>query len=302
MARYLTSLFTLVLIVLASHPTAYANEFEDEQELEELFEFMQISTASRREQLLAESPVTIDVITEEDIITSGATNIWDLMRFRVGMDVLDARAGDGNRGIVSVRGFPREYVNNLQVLVDGRSVFSGYSGGVYWPQLPVQIQDIERIEVVRGPNAALYGSNAGLGVIHIFTKKPEFQEASFEAHVGNQSSRQGMVAVEDTTEDGDGGWRFSYTRRDDNLMVSPEDNSEEDAIDSHKANLRGFLNLDNDSEIEAFVGGSWDNNTVPRGNLGHFRNVFAMTKYSRALSYYSSIEVKASYTESGSGI
>lgn len=114
---------------------------------------------------MREAPVAVEVITDEEIRTSGATNLWDLLRFHVGMDVLDGRPVDGNRAIVSVRGFPEEFVDRLQVLVDGRSVYNVYSGGVYWEQLPVQLQDIERIEIVRGPNAAL-------GVVNIITKKP----------------------------------------------------------------------------------------------------------------------------------
>ena len=300
MTRFFISFVTLIVALWASIGTAYPDETESEyeDEIEELFEFMQISTASRREQLLTESPVAIDVITKEEITTSGVTEIWDLLRFRVGMDVLDARAGDGNRGIVSVRGFPREYVNNLQVLVDGRSVFSGYSGGVYWPQLPVQIQDIERIEIVRGPNAALYGTNAGLGVIQIFTKKPEHHRVSAKAYAGDPSSRQGAIAIADIAEDENSGWRLSYTRRDDDVMVTSQGHSGEDNIESDKANARAFIWLDNDSLLEVYTGGAWQTNTVPRGNLGHFRNVFAMTKLSRAISYSSSTEFKLSYTES----
>lgn len=300
MKRFLTSFVTLIVALCVSIGTAYPDEteLEYEDEMEELFEFMQISTASRREQLLTESPVAIDVITKEEITTSGATEIWDLLRFRVGMDVLDARAGDGNRGIVSVRGFPREYVNNLQVLVDGRSVFSGYSGGVYWPQLPVQIQDIERIEIVRGPSAALYGTNAGLGVIQIFTRKPEHHRVSVRAYAGDPSSRLGAIAIEDIAEDENSGWSLSYTRRDDDVMVTSQGDSGEDNITSDKANARAFVWLDNDNLLEVYTGGAWQTNTVPRGNSGHFRNFFAMTKLSRAISYSSSTEFKASYTES----
>ncbi len=79
--------------------------------------------------------------------SSGALELLDLLRFRLGMDILEARSGNGGRGIISVRGFPREYVHNLQVLLDGRTVFSGYGGGVFWQQLPVQLQDIERIKI-----------------------------------------------------------------------------------------------------------------------------------------------------------
>lgn len=266
-----------------------------ELSLEELSN-VHVTTASRRTQQLRESPVTIDVITAQEIRAAGAVEIWDLMRFRVGMDVLDARAGDGNRGIVSVRGFPREYVNNLQVLVDGRSVFSGYGGGVYWPQLPVQIQDIERIEIVRGPNAALYGSNAGLGVIQIFTKKPEQREATIEVQAGDPRARRGAVAVSNITPSQQAGWRFSYTRRDDDVFVTSSGQSGDDRIESDKANVRGFFNPTADTSVDVSGGGSWDTNTVPRGNEGHFRNVFGMAKLTHQFSPHASIEAMAAYT------
>ena len=253
----------------------------------------QTITASRRLQPVREAPVAVEVITEEEIRASGATNIWDLMRFRVGMEVMDARAGDGNRGVVSVRGFPREYVNNLQVLVDGRSVFSTYGGGVYWPQLPVQLQDIERIEIVRGPNAALYGSNAGLGVINIITKKPaEGTAGSVEGQVGNERTVRSAVSFERAT--GAGGFRLSYTYRNEDAFVPPTNKAGQDDILSNKVNLRGYWKPADRSMMEFFAGGSWVDNTVPRGNEGHFRDGFGMLKFSHDLSVGSSIELMAS--------
>ena len=291
----------IIFLILFSVPCIATSE----QEFDQLFQLsldelsnIQVTTASRLPQRLDEAPVTIDVITAEEIKASGAIEIWDLMRFRVGMDVLDARAGDGNRGIVSVRGFAREYVNNLQILVDGRSVFSGYGGGVYWPQLPVQIQDIERIEIVRGPNAALHGSNAGLGVIQIFTKKPAQQEATLETHVGDPRARRNMFAVGHINDNNNAGWRFSYTRRDDEVFVTSSGKPGNDQIESDKANLRGFFNPAAGTSVELFSGGSWDTNTVPRSNEGRFRNVFGMAKLTHALGESSSIEATTSYAKS----
>jgi len=76
----------------------------------------------------------------------------------------------------------------MQVLVDGRPVYNPLLGGVYWKSLPVQIQDIDRIEIVRGPNAVLYGSNAGLGVINVITKKPRGTGGKAEAWGGTQGA------------------------------------------------------------------------------------------------------------------
>src|SRR5258706_305667 len=107
------------LIVLPSTLGAAGN-------VEETFKFFeeesQVVTASRYKQSIQESPMAVEVITAEEIKESGAVNLWDLMRFRAGMDVTDARTGEGNKAIVSVRGFSAEFVDNMLVLLDGRSV------------------------------------------------------------------------------------------------------------------------------------------------------------------------------------
>ncbi|HVO33552.1 MAG TPA: Plug domain-containing protein, partial [Elusimicrobiota bacterium] len=100
------------------------------------FQFFQeeaeVVTASRRPQLLEDIPMAVDVVTAEEIRASGATTIADLLRYRVGMDVLDGRSVDGQRSIVAIRGFPQEWVHNIQVLIDGRSVYDPISGSNYW--------------------------------------------------------------------------------------------------------------------------------------------------------------------------
>src|SRR5258708_1265078 len=100
-----------------------------------------VITASRRSESVGEAPAVVEIITAEGIRNSGAVNLWDFMRFRAGMNVVDGRSGDGNRAIVSVRGFPAEFVDKLLVLVDGRSVYTGLSGGAVWDEIPVQAQD-----------------------------------------------------------------------------------------------------------------------------------------------------------------
>ena len=159
---------------------------------DEAVEFFQqeanVVSASKREQPIHQAPATVDVITSEDIRASGAVDLWDVLRFRTGVQVGSTRSSTtGERAIVSIRGFPRSTVSDLQVLVDGRSVFSALRGQVLWSQIPVQLQDIERIEIVRGLDAALYGSNAALGVINIITKKPKGTQAlSIEALGGTR--------------------------------------------------------------------------------------------------------------------
>lgn len=216
-----------------------------------------VVTASRRPQARSDSPVSVEVITADEIRESGATNIWDLFRFRMGMDVLDARSADGNRAIVSVRGFPREFVGSLLVLLDGRSVYSPVSGGVYWQQIPVQLQDIERIEVARGPNTALYGSNAGLGVINIITRKPAARGAGEIQGVGGTRGRRLASGAAEDSRDGHG-WRLSGTYREEggNPSTLPADSG--DFLHSDKANARGYWEPRDGTALELFGGGSWE--------------------------------------------
>jgi iron complex outermembrane receptor protein len=260
-------------------------------------------TASRRLQPVREAPVAVEVITEEEIRASGATNLWDLMRFRAGLDVIDGRSGDGNRAIVSVRGFPEEYVKSLQVLVDGRSVYNAVSGGVYWEQLPVQLQDIERIEIVHGPNAALYGSNAVLGVINIITKKPKTDQAfSLYGLGGNRKTYQGGAAFEKAGADAGFRLSYSYAAQDGFPMISGSPVPVRDDLLSHQANFRGFWHPRSGTELELFAGVSWDEMGLNFDREGEFRQGFVMFKVTQTLSADSYLELIASRNDFDYGI
>jgi iron complex outermembrane receptor protein len=108
------------------------------------------------------------VITQEDIRRSGATNIPDLLRMVPGLDVAQINA---NAWAISARSFNSQFANKLLVLIDGRAVYTPINGGVYWDTQDVPLEDIERIEVVRGPGGTVWGANAVNGVINIITKK-----------------------------------------------------------------------------------------------------------------------------------
>ena len=137
------------------------------QSLEDLMN-VQITSVSKKEQKLSQVAAAVFVISQEDIRRSGATKIPDLLRMVPGLDVAQINA---NTWAVSARGFNLQFANKLLVLIDGRAVYTPLFGGVNWDTLDVPLEDIDRIEVIRGPGGAVWGANAVNGVINIITKK-----------------------------------------------------------------------------------------------------------------------------------
>jgi len=129
---------------------------------------LEVTSASKKEQKLSQVPAALFVITQEDIRRSAATNIPDLLRMVPGMDVAQMNA---NTWAISARGLNSEFAGELLVLVDGRTAYTPLFAGVNWDTLDVPLEDIERIEVIRGPGGAVWGANAVNGVINIITKK-----------------------------------------------------------------------------------------------------------------------------------
>lgn len=128
-----------------------------------------VLSATRLSQPVSETPAAITVIDREMIEASGAIEIPDLFKLVPGFQVGHA---NGRTSVVTYHGLTDSYARRMQVLVDGRSVYTPLFGGVQWQDLPLAIEDIERIEVIRGPNGVTYGANAFYGVINIITRDP----------------------------------------------------------------------------------------------------------------------------------
>jgi iron complex outermembrane receptor protein len=137
-----------------------------EASLEDLMN-IEVTTVSKKEQKLSQAPAAIFVITQEDIRRSGMTTIPDLLRMVPGLQVGQMQSGTW---AVSARGFNSQASDKMLVMVDGRSIYSPLSKGVFWDQQDTLLEDIDRIEVVRGPGATLWGANAVNGVVNIITK------------------------------------------------------------------------------------------------------------------------------------
>lgn len=134
--------------------------------LEELMN-IEVTSVSRKAQRLSSTAASVFVISAEDIRRSGITVLPELLRLAPGVQV--SRLSSGSWA-VGIRGFNDEYSNKLLVLVDGRSVYNEFYAGVFWDTLNIPVDNIDRIEVIRGPGAAMWGTNAVNGVINIITK------------------------------------------------------------------------------------------------------------------------------------
>ncbi len=129
---------------------------------------IEITSASKKPEKLSEVPAAIFVITNEDIRRSGATSIPEVLRMAPGIEV--ARF-DANKWAITSRGFNGLYSSKLLVLIDGRSIYDPLFSGIYWDIQDTLLEDIDRIEVIRGPGATIWGANAVNGVINIITKR-----------------------------------------------------------------------------------------------------------------------------------
>ena len=137
--------------------------------LEELAN-LEVTSVSRRAERLSDAPASVFVITGDDIRRSGATSIPEALRLAPNLEV--ARV-DSRQYAISARGFnqPNAIANKLLVLVDGRTVYTPLFSGVFWDAQDALLEDVDRIEVISGPGATLWGANAVNGVINVITRR-----------------------------------------------------------------------------------------------------------------------------------
>ena len=168
--------------------------------IEELMQ-LTVTTASKKAQPLDEVAAAVFVITAEDILRSGATSIPDVLRLAPGVQV--AAIGQ-NKWEVSIRGFNSRFANKLLVLVDGRAIYSPAFSGVFWEHNDVPLDNIERIEVIRGPGGSVWGANAVNGIINIITRSAEDTQGGLASvALGDELRASGLVryglALDDET-------------------------------------------------------------------------------------------------------
>ncbi|MBI2949118.1 MAG: TonB-dependent receptor [Verrucomicrobia bacterium] len=167
-------LFSLASVSLAIC-SLVANAADSEVEKVDLLQLsledlgrIKVTTVSRKGETVSHAAAAVYVITQEDIRRSGAASIAEALRMAPGLQV--ARANSRQWGI-SARGFNEIFANKLLVLMDGRTLYTPLFSGVFWEETDTVLEDIERIEVVRGPGATLWGANAVNGVVNIITRR-----------------------------------------------------------------------------------------------------------------------------------
>src|SRR3954469_2777822 len=173
----------------------WAQDFPDVNaiSLEDLMN-LKVTSVSKREEKHGKAAAAIFVIAKDEIRRSGARNIPEALRLAPGLEV--ARI-DENKWAIASRGFNGRFTNKLLVLIDGRSVYTPLFSGVYWNVQDLLLEDVDRIEVIRGPGATLWGANAVNGVINIITKEAGTDPGGL------------LVASAGNELDGSGGARYS---------------------------------------------------------------------------------------------
>jgi iron complex outermembrane recepter protein len=147
----------------------------------------EVTSASRTSEPIARTPAAIYVVTNEMIRRSGARNIPEVLRNVPGVDVARINA---STWAISIRGFNSRFANKLLVQIDGVAIYSPLHSGVFWEREPVMLEDVERIEVIRGPGGAMWGNNAVNGIINIITKSSKDTQGAYMDVGGGNAHRQ----------------------------------------------------------------------------------------------------------------
>jgi iron complex outermembrane receptor protein len=202
--------------------------------VEELLD-IDVTSVSKYPEKLSAAAAAVAVLTQEDIQTSGFTSIPEALRLVPGLDV--ARV-DSHTWAISSRGFNDVFANKLLVLIDGRTVYTPLFSGVFWEVQDTLLEDIDRIEVVRGPGATLWGANAVNGVINIITKSARDTQGLLVSSGGGTEDR-GFANVRYGVKVDDNAFLRIYAKYfDRDSSVLPDDTTAHDAWDMFRAGFR----------------------------------------------------------------
>jgi len=267
--------------------------------LEELTD-LQVSSVAKKPQRAADAPAAVFVITQDDIRRSGTTSIPQALRLVPGLQVAQI---DGNKWAISARGFNSRFANRLLVLMDGRTLYTLTFGGVFWDAQDTMIEDIERIEVVRGPGGAVWGTNAFNGVVNIITKSASQTGGGLMAADTGTQRPLGVSARLGST-DSALKWRMfgKAFRQDGNINFNDGDAND----DWRQARIGGRVDLELPNSTlqistEAYRGKSgmdlWDYDRLPElatlATEDEYEGAFATLEWSKTTAHMGRIDVRA---------
>ncbi len=253
-----TAVLLLTLLLLPSIGTANPDLPDDLKSvsLETLLNFdLVVTLPGRKEQKLSDTASSIFVLSNEDIKRSGATHVAEALRLVPGVQV--ARISS-NKWAISIRGFNQVFANKLLVLIDGVSVFSPTTNGVYWESNELDLNDIERIEVVRGPGGALWGSNAVNGVINIITKSSHDTQGTLVS-IGGGTHERGFISARYGGQFSDSSSYRVYAKankREENRLLSTGEDANDD-WDSYVAGYRSDLKIGQKDQLAFNIEGGY---------------------------------------------
>ncbi len=229
--------------VLLCQPYAHGRQHEELDSLQEMalqdLLSLEVTSVSRREQSLLTAPAAIHVVTSDELQRRGVKSIPEALRLVPGLYVAQL---DANKWVVSSRGFAGRFANKLLVQIDGRSVYTPSFSGVYWDMQDPLISDIDRIEVIRGPGAALWGANAVNGIINIITKPvANTQGGQVELGAGDQLQQHASLRYGAALSDKVTGRMHVQQKqyRSNNLRLSGEE-ADAEAFDGWQPTSGGF--------------------------------------------------------------
>src|SRR3954447_2057565 len=200
--------------------------------LEELGD-VKVTTASKQPEEVWNTSAAIFVISQEDIRRSGVTNIPDALRLAPGVEV--ARVNGGRNWAVGIRGFGDQFSKGVLVLIDGRNVYTPLFAGVLWTLDNVMLEDIDRIEIIRGPGGIIWGTNAVNGVINIITKSSKDTHGALIS-AGGGNVDQGTADV----RYGGGSGNFDYRMYAMGWVRSAEFHTDRNNYDASRLGQIGF--------------------------------------------------------------
>jgi iron complex outermembrane recepter protein len=270
--------------------------------LEELSQ-IEVTTPSKEPTKVSQTAAAIYVITGEDIRRSGATCIPEALRLAPGVEV--ARI-DSNKWSIGIRGFGSRLNRSVLVLIDGRTVYTTLFDGTYWEVQDTEMEDIDRIEVIRGPGGTIWGPNAVNGVINIITKASKDTRGML-ASAGGGNFEQGFADFRYGGGNGDG---FNYRIYGKAFTRGPEDHPDGRNFDDWRASQGGFrMDWDEGRDILTLQGDGYDETagesvqatsyTAPYSQIvdanAYLSGFNVMGKWRRVVSDGNDIQVQAYY-------